>query len=346
MSEKMERVGKGFFILFFCLIPIKGISQEIGWKVGISSFFDNSEFDHSIVRIPQTMAGLHLSPELVLGYDTVHSIHVGADMLHEFGSDGFVDKLTPTAYYMYQKSSFLFLMGSYPRRLAVETYPRLFFQDSVAYYRPNMNGLLLEYTGKSLSANLWLDWTSRQSHTAREAFIVGFSGQYKRDLISVGNYTYMYHFAGVMEPISFDPLHDNILSFTYLGIDFAEKTNFEKLFIKGGWAVGWDRSRGVNTGWLAHNGFMAEAAIQYKKIGIFNSLYRGESQMYYYADHTNELYWGDPFYRRDFYNRTDIYIDFIKSDRGSIKLIYSLHASGGELYHQQLLKMSFNIGTN
>ena len=156
----------------------------------------------------------------------------------------------------------------------------------------------------------------------------------------------MYHFAGVMEPVRFDPLHDNILSLTTVGVNLSDVTFLDQLSLSAGWAVGVDRSRSSGSDWLAHNGLYYEVKAQYKWIGVFNTLYLGEPQMYYYGDYNNELYWGDPFYRAGNYNRTDIYIDFMNNELGSIKLVYSLHACEGELYQEQVLKVSFNIGNS
>ena len=342
----MKRFIAESLIILGLLLSVDGFSQDIGWRTNISSFFDNSEFANSNVQIPQTMSGVRFSPELVFAYDSIHSIVVGANLLHEFGSDGFVDVISPVAYYQYKRSGFRFVMGAYPRSIIVEEYPRIFFQDSILYYKPNMNGLALDYRNGSLKANLWLDWTSRQSFSTRETFFVGFSGEYDRGILFARNFSYMYHFAGVMEPTRFEALHDNILSLTTVGVDLAGVTFLDKLTVNAGWAVGLDRSRNGGSGWLANNGLYYEIIAQYKWIGVFNTLYLGEKQMYYYNDHNNELYWGDPFYRAGNYNRTDFYIDFMENDYGSIKLVYSLHACEGELYQQQILRLSFNIGDN
>jgi|LSQX01.1.fsa_nt_gb hypothetical protein len=341
---RMKRHIAGVFIVMGIIASLEGFSQDIGWRTNISSFFDNSEFAHSNVSIPQTMGGVHLAPELVFQYDSLHSIVAGVDLLHEFGSDGFIDKLTPTAYYQFKKGEFSFVMGAFQRRMVAKNYPRFFFRDSIGYYMPNMNGLALIYNGKALKGNLWLDWASRQSYTKRETFFVGFSGEYKRGTIFAKNFSYMYHFAGVMEPIHFEPLHDNLLSLTTVGVDLSGLTFIDRLSVSAGWAVGLDRARTGSSDWLAHNGIYCEIEAGYKWVGVFNSLYIGSPQMYYYGIYNNELYWGDPFYRAGNYNRTDLYINFLDKDFVAIKLLYSLHVSEGELYQQQVLKLSFDIG--
>jgi hypothetical protein len=176
-----------------------------------------------------------------------------------------------------------------------------------------------------------------------EAFFMGFSGKFKPGVFYVQQFTYMFHFAGKMNPVIDEALHDNGVLLTSAGLDFSGKTIFDRLEINGGWIVGLDRARSDGTGWIVHHGFLSEAMIEYKQIGLFNTFYSGEGQMYYYNDHDNELYWGDPFYRAQQYNRSDFYIDFIKNKIVSTRLIYSLHFTENRMYHEQALKVSVNL---
>ena len=332
-------------ILLFFIVSTEGISQETFWNAGVYSFFDNTEFGHSAVQIPQTMAGVRFAPELGLKWDSVNSITLGGNMLHEFGSNIAIGDFSPTAYYMFDKKPFRFLMGAFPRNYAVERYPRIFFQDSLTYYRPNINGILWEYSVRNIFLNLWLDWTSRQSVNDREAFFVGFSGKYKYGIFYIQEFAYMFHFAGKMDPVVDEALHDNWLVHASAGLDLSDKTIFSRLEINGGWVCGLDRARLDHTGFIFQNGFISEARIEYKRIGLFNTFYSGEGQMHYYDDHDNELYWGDPIYRAKTYNRSDFYIDFIKNNIVSTRLIYSLHFAENSMYHEQALKISVNLNS-
>jgi hypothetical protein len=324
-------------------ISLKGFSQNTSFQAGLFTFFDNAEFSHSSVQIPQTMAGVRFAPEVCLGFDSVHSIVVGVNMLYEYGSDEILGDFAPTAYYQYSGRPFRFMAGVFPRDYALSRYPRIFFRDSVTYYRPEMCGILWEYNGKRLFANLWLDWTSRQSNEMGEAFFVGFSGKYKQDIFYIQHFNYMYHFAGKMNPVIFEPLHDNLLFLTSGGLDFSGKTIFKMLEINAGWVAGLDRARADYTGWILNTGFLSEASIEYKRVGIFNTFFTGSGLMYFYEVHDNELYWGDPFYRTHTYNRSDFYLNFIKNDVVNARFIYSLHFTESTMYHQQVLKVSFNM---
>jgi hypothetical protein len=330
-------------VLFIFLISPEGYSQDPFWGIRLYSFFDNTEFGHSEYQIPQTMAGVRFSPAFGLRWDSVHSITAGLDMLHEFGSDKILEDIYPTAFYKYEKDPFRFLMGAFPRNYAVEKYPRIFFQDSIRYYRPNINGMLIEYVKDRFSINLWLDWTGRQTTEMHETFFAGFSGKYKHGMFYVQNFTYMFHFAGKKDPVIDEALHDNLIFLSSAGLDLSGTTILDKLDFNVGWVTGLDRARADNTGWFVQPGLLSEARIQYRYFGLFNTFYTGKGQMYYYDDHDNELYWGDPIYRTRTYNRSDIYIDFAKGKLLNIRLIYSLHFTERRMYHEQALKISVDL---
>ncbi|MCJ7449854.1 MAG: hypothetical protein MUO72_19425 [Bacteroidales bacterium] len=329
--------------LLFLVISGKCLSQRTIWDIRMFSFFDNNEFGHSSVQIPQTMAGVRFAPNIGLQWDSVNSVITGVNLLHEYGSNKFIGNYYPTAYYKFDKKPFVFLMGAFPRSFIHDMYPRLFFQDSIIYYRPNVNGIMIEYSSKKLRLGLWLDWTGRQAIDTRETFLLGVSGKYKPGILYLRHLSYLFHFSGPINPVVNEALHDNGLALTSIGLDFTGKTLLDKFEISAGWAIGLDRARADGTGWFTHSGFLSETTIEFKRVGLFNSLYLGDGQMYYYEDHDNELYWGDPFYRAKAYNRSDFYIDFIKDKRTSVRLIYSLHFAESRMYHEQALKVSVNL---
>lgn len=330
-------------LLLFSIISISGYSQEKKWQLGLFPFFDNTEFGNSSVQIPQTMSGVLFSPEVGLRWDSIHSVNIGLDVLHEFGSSRAVDYFYPTAYYAFDRKPFKFYMGAFPRNNTIGKYPRIFFQDSISYYRPNINGLFWEIRNNRNYFNVWLDWTSRQSMSMHEAFFMGFSGRYNLGILYAQHFGYMFHFAGTTDPTVDEALHDNGLFLTSVGLDFAGKTSFTKLETNAGWVLGLDRARAMETGWIAHRGLLMETKIEYKGLGIFNSFYRGQGQMSFYSSHGNNLYWGDPVYRAKSYNRSDIYYNFIENKVVNVKLIYSLHFIENTVYHEQALKVILNM---
>jgi hypothetical protein len=337
----MKRVIPVVFIMFIFIS--EGFAQEKTWNVGLFSFFDNVEFDGSAVKIPQTMSGIMLAPEGGLRWDSLHSIFAGVSLMHEFGSAEAIDNFYPTLYYQFSGDHTRFLMGAFPRSEGLDKFPRIFFQDSVYYYRPNINGMLLEFRDDKKFFNVWLDWTGRQSEMVREAFFVGFSGKYNFGHFYLQHSGSMFHFASRMNPFINEALHDNLLLHTSAGVDLSGMTVFEKLDANAGWVVGLERSRADNTGWIGLQGLLIEARAGYKFIELFNSFYAGDGLMNFYGDHGNDLYWGDPAYRAPIYNRADISLNFISNRYLNIKLTYSLHFLEGNVYHEQMLKVRVNL---
>jgi len=334
-----------WILLSFLLISTEAFSQELNWRLDAFSFFDNTEFGHSAVKIPQTMAGVQVAPEVGIAWDTLNKANIGVNLLHEFGSPQTIDKLYPTAYYESDRGPFRFLMGAFPRSRTIENYPRLFFQDSILYYRPNINGIFAEYRKNDNYFNVWLDWTGRQSKTLNEQFFIGFSGRYKIGIFYLQHFGAMYHYAGKMDPVVEEPLHDNLLFLTSAGIDLAGKTCFTKLEANAGWVIRLERSRAENSGWIASDGFLTETRAEYKWIGLFNTFYKGNNMMYYYSELGNKLYWGDPTYRSKTSDRSDFYIRFLQSHTVDLELTYSLTFMENRMYHEQMLKLIVNLNS-
>ena len=330
-------------IIFCTLISFDAFSQDILWKASVNTFFDNNEFSKSEYKIPQTMSGVLVAPEIAIRWDSVHIVSAGINLLHEFGSSDQVDKFYLTAYYEFNKHPYRFMMGAFPRAIVLDKYPRLFFQDSIGYYRPNMNGIFWELNSGGNYLTLWLDWTSQISETVRESFFVGMSGRYDLGIIYLQHFDYMFHYAKDLDPVVDKGIYDNAMLLTSAGIDLREKTFLDVLDINAGWLSGIERSRKGENKWVINNGLLIETTIGYKRLGLMNTLYLGERQMTFYKEQSNNLYWGDPIYRAGNYNRTDFWINFIAGSNVNVRLTCSLHFAEGRVYHEQMLKALINF---
>jgi hypothetical protein len=332
-------------VILFLFAGSRVFSQEKNWRIDLYNFFDNTEFGRSVFKAPQTMAGVVVSPEGGFVWDTVNKVNIGVSLLHEYGSPEAIGSFFPTAYYESNRGPVRFIMGAFPRSRTLENYPRLFFQDSISYYRPNINGLFTEYRKGENYINIWLDWTGRQSKTVNEQFFIGFSGRYKQGIFYFQHYGAMFHYAAKADPLIEEPLHDNLLFLSSVGIDLAGRTFFNKLETNIGWAVRLERSRAENSGWLKSNGFVMESRAEYKWIGLFNTFYSGSNMMHYYPELGNKLYWGDPVYRSRSSDRADIYISFLRKHTVNVNLTYSLTFMEHRVYHEQMLKVLVNLNS-
>ncbi|MDR0427264.1 MAG: hypothetical protein LBH12_01525 [Dysgonamonadaceae bacterium] len=344
MNVKIDVTMKKYlFSLFFTLGFFSfAFPQKVLWKANVHSFFDNTEFTDSEVQTAQTMAGVHLAPEIGLSWQQNHRIFAGVDLLHEFGSDKAVDYYNPIVYYEYSKNPFRFYMGAIPRKIILNTYPRMFFSDSINNYRPTVNGFFWEIKKKNNYANIWLDWTGKQSEEKNEAFFMGWSGRYNHRIFYARHSGYMFHYARKENALPDEFVHDNGLLLTSAGLDFSSITGLEKLEIDAGWSIALDRNRGIGI-WNKPQGFVSEAKVEYRGLGLFNTFYLGEKQQTYFNEYGNKLYWGDSFYRLKQYNRTDIYIQFIKREAIDVKFTASFHFAEEDVYFQQALYASFAL---
>jgi len=327
----------------YLLFIITVSAQQKVWKLGVNTFFDNTEFGHSKFQIPQTMAGVHVAPEFGLSFDSIHRVFVGVDVMHEYGSNKFVDFVEPIAYYEFNLAPFRFYMGAFPRKMVLDNYPRIFMTDSINNYRPTINGFCWEYAKGNSYIRVWLDWTSRQTHQRHETFFMGESARINFGSFYAQHFGYMFHYAGMMDPLISEGLHDNGMYLTSLGVDLSKRTGFDKLETNLGWAIGVEDSRDNFLGWQKHNALMSETKIEYRGLGLENTFYKGDGQMSFYNDHGMNLYWGDRIYRASQYDRADMYICFFSSDVVQTKLMYTLHFAENKMFHEQSLYVSFNI---
>jgi len=329
--------------ILLVLDPDVAVAQDAGWRAGVNTFFDNVEFGGSSYKVPQTMSGVWFEPGIDIKIDTLHRISAGIGMLHEFGSSSLIDSYAPSAWYEYSGKAVRFMMGAFPRKEIQKGYPRIFFSDSVFYYRPNINGIYLSAGNGKDKLSVWLDWTGRQSMMVREAFFIGLEGRIHRGPFYMKHNSYMYHYAGTSDPADVEPLHDNSLFLTAAGANYIDIGVFSQIDISLGWVLALERSRGDNTGWLDMHGLLFEIEAEAGKAGIRNSFYSGSRLFTFYSDHSNELYWGDPAYRSGTYNRSDIFIKFFDRKSVDLELMYSLHFTEGAVFHEQMLRLGVNL---
>lgn len=307
-------------------------AQQLEGSIGLHTFADNREYTRSD-RFSQTIFGARLSPEIGLLLDSVHRIRVGFNAFHEFGSPKFTAKIDPVIYYQYQKNKVSFYMGAFPRHNLLDDYPRAIFNDTLSYYRPNVEGMLLKWnTGKG-HQTVWIDWTSRQTDLDRETFLFGLSGLYKAGVFFVSHYAMMFHNAHPGISIPGDHIQDNGAAALKLGLDLSSRTALDSLTFNTGGLMSFERTRSIG-GWETPAGLLLEMHAGYKQFGLTNSLYLGEG---------HQLIYGDQFYTAKQYNRTDFSYTPIRYKNIEGKFVFSLHFLKGVVDNQQAFSLRYNI---
>ncbi len=317
---------KRLVLLFgFLFLLMNLYSQRVKeWHIQSHTFLDNREFFNNYTQ-PQTIFGSKLAVSAGFSLDSVHIFQVGADLLYEFGSESKDIKVKPIIYYKYNTEKIQFSFGAFPRISNID-YPRILHNDTLAYYRPNVEGGLLRLKTKKGEQKIWIDWTGRQSETVNEGFMAGTFGSYTFANFFFENYYYMYHHAGKFNE---HYLRDNGGGLLLLGLDATEKHHM--IFVTG-LAFSTDRVR--------PDPFDVAVGF-YNRIEYIHKKYLG--RITHYLGKGLSLAHGDPFYKSGNYLRLDAEANFIQHRNVGVQLKFSFHVTDEGLDSSQMLKLVIDL---
>lgn len=332
----MAFIRRLFVFIGILLSAICVYAQDFGWNVHFHGFADNREYAKS-GRYSQSILGARIAPEIHLSLDSIHFLHAGVNFLHEFGSRGTTaEQLIPTVYYNYKQAGHDFYIGMFPRRDLLNEYPRALLNDTLDYYRPNIEGMLWRYNGRRFHQQVWIDWTSRQTEIEREQFMVGISG---RVTFGIGYFTHhitLWHDAGRKNNTdeSEMPVRDNGATALQLGLDLTPLVFLDSLNASAGGMVGYDRLRGVYD-FRVPKGFISHLYAEHRKIFVANTLYTGKGM---------DVAYGDRFYTARFYNRLELGWKPLEYKGLEGKFTLSFYFTPGAMDNQQQFSLQYNLG--
>jgi hypothetical protein len=302
------------------------------WRLRFNGFADNREYFNPITE-PQTILGAHLGGGVELRVADAHTVHLGGVLLQEFGSRHGIDRATPFAYYQHDGHLSRFVFGIFPRTL-LGAYPRALLNDTLAYYRPGLEGALYRIRGAWGEQTAWLDWTSRQTDTRRETFLCGFDGVARYRFLFVRHAFCYYHFAGPRIRIPGDHVRDNGGGTIEAGVVFRDWRPLDSACVALGGLGSYDRTRGVS-GWQTATGATATLEAASRWFVLRCLIYAGDA-------HTID--WGDAFYRAPRYARIDLGVTPIATARVTGRFDYSFHLTDNRLDHQQAFRIDASFG--
>ncbi|MBB3054903.1 hypothetical protein [Mucilaginibacter gotjawali] len=326
-----------FTLLISIITGSAALAQSVDVNFSGLGFLDNREYKDFVAR-SRTYSGMRTELDFGLNIDSLNHFIVGANGIHEFGAVPFFLKVNPVAYYKFKSNTWQFMAGEFPRVGLLDNYPRALLNDTLQYYRPNVEGLLAKYQTSHFMETGWIDWVSRQTDTAREQFLFGFEGKYKPSLTGpfyIVHYFLLEHNAGAAILRPDDHIQDNGGGQVKLGLDFSHKQKaFDSLTFEAGVMISMERTRGVD-GLQTPKGFIASAYGSFSRFAIFDEFYAGQ------GSHVN---FGDSFYEKKFYNRLDlIFNTFVyKGLRG--KFVLSVHRTPGYTSNQEAFNISYDLG--
>ena len=303
------------YIITAILIPVTAYalqSQVFNWELRYHGFFDNREYFNKYT-IDQTIFGSRISGELGCSFNENNRIMAGADYLYEFGSKGEWIAPDVIAYYNGKWKSLNFYLGAFPRADKTDM-PLALMTDTFQYYRPVLEGILIDYRTPGFRHNIWIDWTSRQSYRKREAFLLGFSGYAERGILIWQHHFIMTHLAHSLSHGTEERIRDNAGFSALPGLDMSAVAGLDSLTFSAGFLASYDRIRGIYD-FRFPIGFLGEIKVMHKGFGLHGTIYSGESQV---------ITSGDGFYRATFYTRADAFYE-LSSPNVQGRLQFSFH---------------------
>ena len=332
-------IKKLYLFVFISLITssITIAQQSVDINFNGLGFMDNREYKDFVAR-SRTYSGTRIALDFGLNLDSLNHFIVGANGIHEFGAVPFFLKVNPVAYYKFESAHWLFNAGEFPREGLLDNYPRALLNDTLRYYRPNVEGLLAKYKTDHFTETGWIDWVSRQTDTDREQFLFGFEGKYRPWLSGpfyVTHYVFLEHNAGAAIPIPNDHIQDNGGGEVKLGLDFSKKQHLlDSLSIESGILFSLERTRNVD-GLQIPKGFVANAYGSFGRFAIFDEFYAGQ------GSHIN---YGDSFYEKKFYDRLDLMFTPFLTGHLKGQFILSIHRTPGYTSNQEAFRITYDLG--
>jgi hypothetical protein len=334
MAKKVYLVT--FISLLISTVSIAQTTLDVNFN-GLG-FMDNREYKDFVAR-SRTYSGTRTALDFGLNIDSLNHFVVGANAIHEFGAIPYFLKADPVAYYKFNNKNWLFNIGEFPREGLLDNYPRALLNDTLRYYRPNVEGMLLRFnnTNKNLNETLWIDWVSRQTDTQREEFLFGMSGKYSPDPrgpFYISHYFLLLHDAGAAILLPNDHIMDNGGAQVRLGLDFSHKTVLDSLSFEAGVMASLERTRGVDQ-LQTPKGFVASTYLSYFRFALFEEFYAGQG---------SHILYGDSFYEKKFYNRLDFILTPFVANRLKGQFIFSVHRTPGYTSNQEAFRLTYDLG--
>lgn len=298
-------------------------AQKPEMKFTFDQIFDNREY-FSDYAFPQTIFGARMDVMAQFEIDSLHRVATGINYMYEYGSSILGIKPVVDLYYNYSDRKLNMTFGSFPRKEQLDM-PLYFLTDTLNYYRPNIQGALVNYTWDWGEALTFIDWTGRVSEMERETFLLGLDARIGKPLLHIRTSAIMYHNAQSYYPFDSIPLQDNGIMSLVFGTDLSEITLFDNLMISAGYLASYNRFRPDPLQW--GRGVIANLDLGYNIFGI--------KGVYYYGTPI-EFKYGDPFYASGNYGRLDLFMDPFQHKNVKVRMDWSLHIVAGEgLHHSQ-----------
>lgn len=326
----------------------KSTSVQFAYDADFLFYFDNREFNRTQYQHDFTQFGVRIAPEIGVAIaDTngvSHRVMVGVAYNQPIGTDYARATFRPTAYYRMRAKGFDVNLGFVPYTHLIEEMPTYLWYDSLAYECANIQGALLQYRSNKGFVSLLADWRGMWGDSTREAFRVVLNGRYQHKWFNVGGMAALNHLANSKSK-NYGVCDDYLVN-PYVGLDFSSYTpSLDSLALRAGYLFGIQRDRNRDLNYITHGGCI-ELMVKWKYLGVKNTTYFGDNMFPLYSTYGSVLNLGDPWYRAQVYNRTDIFAYIYNNRFVNVHATFSIDVTQeGTFNCQQQLIAQFNLGS-
>ncbi len=317
---------KKSLLIFTCIgFSMKLFAQGPGYDFSFHQIFDNREY-YSEYTVPGTIFGARLNGAAVFEVDTVHSFYAGLNYLFEYGSPVLHNTPSVNLYYQYDTEHLDMAFGAFPRAGRIDL-PAVFLNDTLDYYRPNVEGASIALHGDRAGITGFIDWTGRVTETTRERFMAGLMGRMEAGDLFAESAFLMVHDAKRSSLLDTIPIRDNGGFSLAAGYAMQQPERAMSVVVSTALIATYNRVRPGDFEW--GRGLLTNIEFRHT-IFEFNGVY--------YFGSPVDLFYGDPFYRSGHYGRMDFFVDPFRHPKIDSKIGWNLHFVPGEgVYHSQQL---------
>lgn len=315
-------------------------------------FADNLEESYPYWQT-RTLLAASLFPEIGISFYG-QSLHVGGYFITNMGEripkNGGI-----SLYYNASYKNFKGYFGIFPRKYLAGEYPNLYYKKDFYMFNPIINGMGFQYVSKhnNFTGEFVFDWYGGNLKKRIDEFLAqGFIKKgFLENTLFVGSSFLLYHTKND-EMLNIDLnnidvwLLDRLYYGVFLGTNLKDKymPYMDKMQISLSMLGSVERKRKYSTGldpFSNNMGAQIDIFAQFKGFGIENSIYYGDRHYKYFNEYGENLYWGLPFYRANFYDRAEIYWEY-KNEYLTGRFSVILHFMGNDFAHQQMLTISLD----
>lgn len=343
-------IKKIFLIALVLFSSITGVkAQEFAYKVDFGVLFDNLEGSDPY-DATRTLFTAKLVPEIGVQIGGKHRIMAGAVMLQNLGDDNFLTDADYIVYYNFSDENFDVFAGSFSRANSIGTYPTSFFREDYLFTDNNIEGVMAQYVPnkKNGFVELYVDWYGQNQEIRTDEFLFVGSTEFSfhNNLIFFGANALVNHFKNSFF-LEDAELYERALYNVYLGTDLSYlMPKLDRFKISLGTNSSMEHKRFEapedEEPWTNNLGWQFNVDVNWKGLGLKNEFYFGDSQLMYYEQYGNDMYWGNQFYQAKRYNLTELYYE--KTWKCvSLKAGMKFHMTPGQVANQQVVTLKVNI---